>query len=563
MVAQIGEVGISVRDFRVSYELSPPTHQAAGRKGVTERKASHLSGMIETRLLAFAGRAAGFAQAADVQRLLLWYEKQAILRELYLQEIRDQINVNEDEARTAFAFLNEKALVRQFLVKSQPEAAKLYQRFRQGESFEQIALDVAGSQSEFKRLLTASEFTWGELDENLETAIFGLNRDELSAPIKTRAGYHLVQLLNRKKNVFLTEYGYRERQHYVETIIRRRKEARLAREYARRMMSSLRPRAVSHVLLEFTERAKKAVRVANSETYLPAYLQVHQLNSHLQDMLEQDLVLYNSGTWTVGHVLDLVGQMPPNQRPDLTDARALPLSLSQMVRDEFLVDDGYKQNLHERATVKDEVTRIEDQIMASRMRAALLDTVNVSQADVRDYYERNIEHYKIPEMVRVREIMVRDKVLADSLYRAIKIGSDISGLAKDFSVRKWAVERGGDLGYFTRDAFGEIGKQAIQMEVGGLSPPVPVKVDGYTVGYSVFSVTARKSEFTPALSSLHEKVARSALAEKKNRVLQSFLSGVRTNYPVSVDESVLAAIKTLDAAVGTGKSIDILKLTRY
>ena len=156
-----------------------------------------------------------------------------------------------------------------------------------------------------------------------------------------------------------------------------------------------------------------------------------------------------------------------------------------------------------------------------------------------------------------------DKVLADSLYRAIKIGSDISGLAKDFSVRKWAVERGGDLGYFTGDAFGEIGKQAIQMEVGGLSPPVPVKVDGYTVGYSVFSVTDRKSEFTPALSSLHEKVAANALAEKKNRVMQSFLSGVRTRYPVSVDESVLAAIKTLDAAVGPGKSMDILKLTRY
>jgi hypothetical protein len=264
VVAEIGPAEISVHDFRVSYELSSATPARISAKQKDKKKA-HLDYIVEKQLLTFGGLDRGIDKADDVERLLKWYEKQAVIRELYRNVVGDRVSVGDEEIRDAFLLLNERLSVRQILVPSAVQAEELYDKSKKGESFETLAVSFAGSGEELQRILTAREFTWGELDENLETAIFGLNRNEVSAPVRTASGYHIVQLLNRKKNVLLTEYDYEARRNYVETIIRRRKEAKLARQYAISMMEQLAPRAVGPVLLEFTERAKQTVKNTGQE----------------------------------------------------------------------------------------------------------------------------------------------------------------------------------------------------------------------------------------------------------------------------------------------------------
>lgn len=157
--------------------------------------------------------------------------------------------------------------------------------------------------------------------------------------------------------------------------------------------------------------------------------------------------------------------------------------------------------------------------------------------------------------------MVRRRARADSIYQAVQDGADLASLARKLSVRKWARKKGGDLGFMTQKAFGEIGKKAIDMKLGELSPPLPVRVEGITVGYSVFKVLARKPGRTMPLTEVNDRVATATLATKKSAALERFLANVKEVYPVRIDHSILSSVQTLDE-IGSGRPIDIMKVTR-
>ncbi|RMH86223.1 MAG: hypothetical protein D6681_15900 [Calditrichaeota bacterium] len=561
VIAKVGDRVINVHDFRISYELAPPGKKPS-RGDALSRKQEYLSRMVEETLLTLAGLEKGVDQEEPVRRLLKWYEKKLVIEELYRQEIHHKVAVTEAEARQAFVMLNQKLFLRQIVVPSEAQAQALYQRLLNGESYETLAVEVAASDEELQRMLTPRQVTWGELEERFETAVFGLNLGETSAPIKTEVGYHLVQLVNRAENLILTENNFQARRHYIETIIRRRKEARLAREYLHRIGREKRPQAIGPVVRELANRAREALREEKTEKPLPAHAQVRQLRSYLADLEDRLLVVFEGGFWTVGQFLDLLEKSPPGARPDLTDPDEITVAIARMVRDEFLAGEGYRRGLQHQPAVQEELARIRDEVVAEWMRRAILDTVEVSAAEIQTFFTENIDWYRTPERVNIREIMVRDRRLADSLYRAIQNGADMAELAKRYSVRKWAAQKGGELGYFPRDAFGTVGEAAFAASAGELVGPVPVKIDTFTVGYSVFRVLDRQPAVIPPLSEVYDRVSKDALEAKKRQTLSRFLEAIKQRYPVTAHPELLARVKTTEET-GTGRPMDFVAFRRW
>ena len=560
VIAEIGNQKITALDFQIAYELAGPGEKRTNNN-ITLKKEDYLHKMADKKLLAIAGLERNLHQKDDVQRLLKWYEKQETIRELYKQVVSGQVEVQEAEVREAYVLLNQRLLLRQLLFQSGEAAYGVYQRILSGDSFEQVALETAKSERELQHILAVKEFKWGELDERLEAAAYGLNHLQTSAPVKSEAGYHLLQLVDRKENLILTESGFAERQHYVETIIRRRKEAVLAKAYIKNLMADKRLHANGPILLKLTQRAQAILREKQLEKPVPTFAQARMVRPHLQGLMDETLAVFEGGLWTVGEFFDRLAEMHPQHRPDLTDPGKLQLDLAMMVRDDFLAEEAYSHNFQQNEAVRNEVRRITEEIVAKKMRRSLLDTTQVSAAEISQFYTENIVRYQVPEMVNIREIMVRSKKLADSLYAVIQSGGDIAELARNFSVRQWAAKKDGELGYFAGNAFGTVGRAAFRLAVGQLSEPVPVKLDTVTVGYSVFRVIDRKPLVTPSLQDVYDRVAQNALKEKKQQVLSAFLETVKTDHPVSLNESALAHIKTSDE-LGTGRPMDLIKLTR-
>ncbi|MCK4894134.1 MAG: peptidyl-prolyl cis-trans isomerase, partial [Calditrichia bacterium] len=361
--------------------------------------------------------------------------------------------------------------------------------------------------------------------------------------------------------LIITERGFNEREHYIEGIMRRRQETEMAKQYAKTILQEMRPQANGPVLKELTEQVNTILGQKKLERpVLPAF-QSLLVRSELEGISEKALVVFRGGAWTVNDFLDRIERMPPARRPDLTNPGRLTTDLAVMVRDEFLANEGYRRKFETRETVREEVARIREEITAEKMKAILLESIEINHEEIENFYNENLSRYQIPEMVNIREIMVRDKKLADSLFYLIQEGSNISEIARKYSVRKWAAEENGELGYFTIEAYGDLGKKAFEAEVDQLAGPVEVKIDDHVVGYSIFKVLDRKPLITPSLQQVYNKVADDALQQKRQQVLASFFEEMKTYHPVYIDEEALSLVKTSEE-LGSGRPMDLIVVPR-
>lgn len=131
--------------------------------------------------------------------------------------------------------------------------------------------------------------------------------------------------------------------------------------------------------------------------------------------------------------------------------------------------------------------------------ADIVPSIEVSEAEVREFYEANAERFVQPEQIRARHILIKVPKEADDAARAsarerieaihaeAKDGADFAELAKQRSEGPTAP-KGGDLGFFGRGQMVKpFEEAAFALEPGAVSDPVQT-----SFGYHVIKVEQRR-----------------------------------------------------------------------
>lgn len=130
-----------------------------------------------------------------------------------------------------------------------------------------------------------------------------------------------------------------------------------------------------------------------------------------------------------------------------------------------------------------------------------------TDAEVRDYYDRHVDMFTVPEKLRLSVILLRvdpaapladwAKALEDAqaVYRQLQSGADFAELARQRSGDKSAKE-GGDLGYLHRGMLpAALHSEIDKMQVG--VPSEPIKgLEGFSLFRLEERVPARQQEFS-------------------------------------------------------------------
>ncbi len=560
ILAKVGDDVITVKDFRIAYELFP-VFKKRSNITIPQRKILQLNALIENKILAKAAERRDVHKQERVKILLQWHKDRAVIRQLYKTVVKNKVNVSEEEIRIGYKRLNTRLMLRKLYFISKDQAWDAYNAIQKGKKFEDIASVITNSKEELKHILTAQEFLWADLDERLEKAAYKLKKNEISKPVELKNGFYLIQLLNKKEQLILSENDFQNRSHYIENIIRRRREARLSKAYALSLMEKLNPQANMETLQNLIKSAKAAFLEFDKKN-IPNYLQTSIIRPHITGLLDEVAIEFNGGKWTVKELLDRIDKIHPSHRVDLFDLNSLPVNLSVMIRDDALVKQGYKQNLDKELQAQKNLLRKREKVLSLYMRKALIDTIRITKEEVLSYYQKNEALYIQPEMVKIKEVMVRDKNLADSLYSVVKNGADISVIAKNYSVRKWAAEKGGEIGYFAKGAFSNLGDCAFKLKPGDLSDIIDLKVDGITVGYSFFNVIDKMPSKTPEYLSIIDIVFNDALKAKKDNVEKRFFSTQKDSIPIFMKSGLLGKIKTTDE-LHPGKAMEFMSIKQF
>ncbi len=511
------------------------------RKGIPAIR-QHLRSLIENKLLSEYAEELGLDRDPRIQKRKAWIRDNAMVEQLYREIVQKRVKVTDVELRQAFVKFNTQIHARHIFAKTENEAHEIYQALENGADWDSLAARVFGDSVLAANGGDLGWFTFGEMDPDFEAACYALPVGEISKPVRTRFGWHIIKVEDKKVNPILTEADFAKNYKKLERIVRSRKENAVANAYVKELMTPLRVTLKGRAFAFLVKRAQDVFGKPNRRRRFPKPVfkdeQVLGFAESLKPYRNEVLVEYRGGQWTIGDFLDRLEAMPPAERPRLNSPGSLRRGIKTMIRDAFLAKEARKRGLQNHPYVRSEVALWYEDTMAQLVKKQIADTIRVTEEEIQRAFEANPRRYGEPEKVKIREILVADSSLATDLLRRAKAGEDFGQLARKYSLRKWAAKRGGEFRYFARGSYGKLGEMAFQHRVGDWVGPV--KVRG---GYSIFQVTGHKDAFLPPMTDeLHERVARDVKAGKFKKAYSELIRRLRAKSSIVVADSTFRRV---------------------
>lgn len=361
IIAQVDDRLISVEEFRLFYELDP--NFGIDSTGFTALKDELLFFFDQIRALKRAEQD-GLTDDPVFARAVGWEERQAMLRELFRQDVLAKVEVQDDELRRKYVMNNIEIRTRHLFSKSKSDILKLKKQLDEGKSFRDLAKYV------FNDTLLAhngGDLGWikaGELDENFAKSALALNKGQISDIIQTRYGYHIIQLLDRKNQLMFNEDDFNRQKKSIAKKIRQQKSMQLSRQYIKEFMKDLNPQPEKRIM----EKLWKALippqenekKILSHKVYLTNNL-LKKAGQKLQNDLDKKIIRTKRGGIRLGDYWNSLFTVPVSHRPSFKSLRELSYQIAVWYRDELLYKEAKKRQLDENETVKKEVRRFKEE----------------------------------------------------------------------------------------------------------------------------------------------------------------------------------------------------------
>ncbi len=157
----------------------------------------------------------------------------------------------------------------------------------------------------------------------------------------------------------------------------------------------------------------------------------------------------------------------------------------------------------------------------------------VSGAEVRKYYQDNLQQFERPEQVRVRQIVVSSETEAQQALEQLQANPDFAAVARERSTAPEA-ELGGDLGYFSRGDMPAEFNIVFTLPKGGVSGVVKSPY-----GFHIFKLENKRPAGVMGLEEASPAIREKLLQEKQDRRYQQWLKELRSRTKFEVNYQAL------------------------
>lgn len=534
-VAIVGNEKISQNDLLTSYELLP--HYAPSKKGLDGLQA-HLDLLIEKKLFAQEGRRRGYAKDPIVRRAVDWYTNEALRTALYQDEIESKIEASDQELLDFYANQNTQVKVKHLFAKTREQIEQLQDALKQNIPWEELARFA------FEDSVMASnggDLGWigyGQMDEAFEDSAFSLKIGEISEPVRSKYGYHLIKLENIRRNVMLSKDDFNLNKENLKASYVKRQEKILSSEFISEFMAQKDLKLMNetfNVLVDFI--GQSVIDNQLSEAMLNPVLRDEELDTLSNDLRQHYndiLFTFDGGEWTIEDFLNYLSGIPRTNRPRIDSPARFRRDLGILMRDYFLNEEAKKRGLQNDPYVKKQRKHWEDEFIFSHFWNDIISSLDISNEQAQEYYQSHISRYWIPEKVHVQEILVRTRQEAESIRSRLKQGDDFSELARRYSLRSSATENGGDLGFIVWGQYGDVSKTAFELDVGEVSEPIELDA-----GYSIIKLLGKQKQRAMTYDEARDEVLVGLRRELNNDVYDQWTEQLWTKANIIPNDSLL------------------------
>ncbi len=427
VLAKINDQQITVDDFKRAYL---PVLLYSDKKASPATREEILNFLINQTMLAQEARALKLDTIPTLQVLKRIAEKTAFTRILYKQWVKENLtSPSEAELRTAFQRSHTSRLVRHLFTKDEQSATKLYEQLAQGANWDSLAqlnfddpsLAAAGG--------VLGWVKFGDMDPAFESALYELEPHQISHPVKTKFGWHIIRVDEESRELMLTEYDFSMERGQLQRIIRERHEQHLSDSVANTLMANANltfaPEVAPKVWTILQGQVQQLLDTGTMVEISP--LELSAFENQLSPLLDEEMLRFDNTVWTVKEFLSYLPEM--NRQMMLTD---LKQATAYLVRDEIIYREGLKQNLDKRADVQGEIRDRESQFLANLYLRYLTEARPISEQAIEHYYSQHAStKYQAHDSLFIHELIVKDSTLLENTMLALKNGLPPAELAQN------------------------------------------------------------------------------------------------------------------------------------
>ncbi len=205
--------------------------------------------------------------------------------------------------------------------------------------------------------------------------------------------------------------------------------------------------------------------------------------------------------------------------------------LNQIIGNKLLLLDAKRNLIEAEAAFREQLNRMKDNLLISYAGEKILSAVNVTEAEAKEYYEKNKSEFKSGESVNASHILVDSEEKARAIYEEISSGAkSFEDAAKEYSSCP-SKASGGNLGDFGRGQMvPEFDTAVFEMSEGEITK-TPVKTQ---FGYHLIKLNAKNPEKEMSYDEVKDELLAGLLNEKRRKAYESKINQLKIMYPVDM-----------------------------
>lgn len=159
--------------------------------------------LIETNLFAAAAEQEKLSSGPEFEKRLVYWRQRALRDSFFDKAVRG--GINETEARAYYESqvkampAEEELQARHILVDSEAKAKELAEKVAKGEDFAKLARENTNDGGSREDGGMLGYFGKGQMVPQFEQAAFALKKGEVSKPVQSQFGWHLIKLEDRRQ----------------------------------------------------------------------------------------------------------------------------------------------------------------------------------------------------------------------------------------------------------------------------------------------------------------------------------------------------------------------------
>jgi peptidyl-prolyl cis-trans isomerase C len=165
--------------------------------------------------------------------------------------------------------------------------------------------------------------------------------------------------------------------------------------------------------------------------------------------------------------------------------------------------------------------------------------LTVTDAEIKEYYQKNITKFASPPKVKARHILLRNRKEAVQVKQKLKNGEDFTQLAKEYSIDLPMALEGGSMGIIEKGrTLPELEKVLFTLNVGEISDIVETRF-----GFHILTVDEIITTQYRPLNEVSEVVKSTILLQKEAKAFDEMYGKLEKNAKIEIYEDRVQAAK--------------------